>query len=75
VHMHKEKFMIYTSHEIYSADEIKRDEGAGCVEIVGEGRDCTFIVVEGMGEGRDCTFIVVEGMGEGRDCTFIVVET
>jgi len=28
-----------------------------------------------MGEGRDCTFIVVEGMGEERDCTFIVVET
>jgi len=31
--------------------------------------------VEGMGEGRDCTFIVVEGMGEGRDCTFIAVDS
>ena len=45
------------------------------VESMGDGTDCTFIVVEGVGEGRDCTFIVVEGMGEERDCTFIVVET
>jgi hypothetical protein len=38
--------------------------GAGRVEGMGEGRDCTFIVVEGMGEGRDCTFIVVEKLGK-----------
>ena len=45
--------MICTDHEIYSADEIKSDEGAGLVEGMGEGRDCTFIFVEDMGEGRD----------------------
>jgi hypothetical protein len=38
--------MICTDDENYSADQIKRDEGAELVEVMGVGRDCTFVVVE-----------------------------
>jgi len=42
----KRSFMICTGHEIYLADDIKRDEGSGLVESMGEERDCTFNFVD-----------------------------
>ena len=41
----KRSFMVCTGHEIYLADKIKNDGRGGCVEGMGEGGDCTFIVV------------------------------
>jgi hypothetical protein len=38
--------MTCIDHEIYSADQIKRDEGAELVEVMGEGRDRNIIIVE-----------------------------
>jgi hypothetical protein len=38
--------MICIDHEIYSADQIKRNDGAELVEVMGEGRDRKITFVE-----------------------------
>ena len=37
--------MVRLTKKLYSADQIKRDEGAWYVEFMGEGRDCAVIGV------------------------------
>ena len=42
----KRSFVICIDYEMFLADQIKSDEGAGRVEGMREGRDCTVIVVK-----------------------------